>query len=56
MPNLDDNADMVLDHEDDPDMEAEPRTCPHCNGSGEGWHEGWICRHCNGKGEIHPTT
>ena len=29
-----------------------PDICPHCNGSGEGQHEGSRCNYCKGKGEI----
>ena len=28
----------------------EELTCPHCNGSGEGMHDGTTCTHCKGSG------
>ena len=30
----------------------EPGICPHCNGSGEGQHEGSRCNYCKGMGEL----
>jgi len=30
--------------------EYEELTCPHCNGSGEGMHDGTTCTFCKGSG------
>ena len=30
--------------------EYEELTCPHCNGSGEGMHDGTKCVYCKGSG------
>ena len=32
------------------DCATEPETCAHCNGSGEGMHDGTRCRTCGGSG------
>ena len=36
--------------------EIEPEYCPHCNGSGEGYHESVNCFLCKGKGVIGVDT
>jgi len=37
---------------DDGHDECDPLICSHCNGSGEGQHEGTTCTLCNGSGEC----
>jgi len=31
-------------------LKPEQETCPHCNGSGEGMHDGTTCSFCKGSG------
>lgn len=39
------------EEEDEDDPEAEPYTCPDCDGTGKE-SGGWPCEYCNGRGEI----
>ena len=34
------------------ECEPDPLICSHCNGSGEGQHEGTTCIMCKGQGEV----
>jgi len=47
----------MLEYDDDwretsQPIDDEPLICSHCNGSGEGMHEGTTCKLCKGDGEV----